>query len=105
MTPVLEWLERQRRRLEQETATQEARDALEQALRSSRVGADALQDLYNSVATTGEGVPEHLEKLYHETLARARAAAAGRERLLLVLTFTIGVLVVVGFLAFLFFLR
>jgi hypothetical protein len=105
VTPVREWLERQQRRLEQEAAQQEARDALERGLRSTRIGPDALQDLYNAVATSNEGVPEHLEQLYRDTLTRLQVAASRRERLLLVLTFTIGVFVVVGFFIYLFFVR
>jgi hypothetical protein len=105
VVPVREWLERQRRRQELEAADQEARDALERGLRSSRVSAEALQDLYNTVATSSEGVPEHLERLYRESLARLQVTATRRERLLLVGTFTVGVLVVVGFLIYLFFLR
>jgi hypothetical protein len=105
VVPVREWLERQRRRLEQEAADQMARDALERGLRSSRISAEALQDLYNTVATSSDGVPEHLEQLHRESQARLQALASRRERLLLVLTFTVGVLVVVGFLVYLFFIH
>ena len=75
----------------------EALAAFEQGLRSGRIGADALQDLYNEVATSREGVPAHLEQPYRERMARLQKAAGSRERLILVLTFTIGVLIVVGF--------
>jgi hypothetical protein len=102
--PVREWLERQRRRVEQEALEQAALAAFEEGLRSN-IDADALQELYNEVATSRAGVPEHLEQPYRERMERLQTAAGSRERLVLVLTFTIGVLVVVGFLLYLFVVR
>jgi hypothetical protein len=98
---VRDWLHKRVQRQEEERAYLTDLEALEKGLRSARVGEEALQELYNAVATSKQGVPEQVEAAYQERRQTLRRASDRRERLILGLTVGLGTLAAVAFVLFL----
>lgn len=99
--PVLQWLARQDKLQEREFAFQAALDALERALADPETSEEALCEAYNRATQVNpEGVPARVEDAFQRRLTQLRRQESGRERLVLVITFAVGAVAVVGFLLF-----
>jgi hypothetical protein len=96
----LDWIRReesrQSRRLEFETALME----LEQALGKEWTPVERLRELYIQVTDFRIRVPSSVEECYTARVGEIRRKADSKERIILVLSFAVGAIVLVGFLLF-----
>jgi hypothetical protein len=96
---ALDWLRREEGRQVRRLAFDSALADLEQAL-AGPTPLNRLRELWSKVREFNMTVPSKLDELYTERIGALRKEADWRERLILVATFAIGAVVLVGFLLF-----
>jgi hypothetical protein len=99
--PTLKWVAQLDRQNARETAYEHAVRDLEQAFNQGATE-DELEELYYAVVEFKRGVPEGLKQRYLERMKTLQRTSAMRERVFLVSTTLIGVVVLVGLVIFLF---
>ncbi len=98
--PALRWLAQLDREQAVESGYQQAVRDLERGFQQG-AGEDDLDELYYAVVKFKRGVPEELQKLYHERVESLQRASVLRERVFLVSTTAVGVVALLGLVIFL----
>jgi hypothetical protein len=95
---ALEWLARLDRQQARAREHQEAVDKLQRALADPATHVDDLEDLYEVVAGSKEGVPGHVEAEYRRRARCIEVSRVRRERIVLVAMFVVGASALAAFL-------
>jgi hypothetical protein len=97
--PALKWLAKEDRRQFDELAFQTSVAELEQAL-DKGAGEEELDSLYHAVLKHGRGIPASVKARYLKRVESFGARSRSRERIFLVVTFVVGLVLLTALIAF-----